>query len=419
MCIPAPFFVQDVMYRHDQPAPPDVTPGNGRAPLIQGINAPIWPVKPAPVAKNGTLRLDQGAYILPQNDLPGMTHLHLNENLFAAAKAAIDKGQLAELLDTHLATLHSYPTGGVKALQATIATGLQIAPEKVVIAPGSAALLRDLVVYLLKAHETLLLPAPTWNFYYSLVNLVAAKIETFPLLQEGQAFVYDKRVIAANIEACAPKVVLICSPNNPTGNVLPLADFLWLVREYPQVDFVLDEAYYGFHESYSADQEKELLASTDQSNVFVIRTFSKFYGLANLRLGFLLCSAANGRNLQNLAPAFGLPSLNQALAAQRFADKQYRVAMRQEYAAVNAYMFAALKQVPGFIPYKTFANFILVQHDDQWADVDEALLDHGYKVKRETINGARNYLRITYADMATMQAFVKVLWQLAPQEMVA
>jgi len=211
--------------------------------------------------------------------------------------------------------------------------------------------------------------------------------------------------------------VLLCSPNNPTGNVLPLADFLWLVREYPAVDFILDEAYYGFHAAYSADQEKELLVSTDRSNVFVIRTFSKFYGLANLRLGFLLCSAANGRNLQNLAPAFGLPSLNQALAAHRFADKQFQAAIRQEYAAVNAHLFAALQQLPGFIPYKTFANFILVQHDAYWAELDETLLTYGYKVKRETINGARNYLRITYAELATMQAFIRVLWQLAPQEL--
>jgi histidinol-phosphate aminotransferase len=406
---PSPFSIQDTFYRHGQ------RPGRGIAAPTR-IDIPARPTIEIPAEKSGTLRLDQGTYAQPHNDLPGITQLHLNENLFDAARAATGKLQAAELWADHLANLHSYPTGGVKQLQEVVATGLGIAPEKIVISQGSSALLRDLVLYLLKKNETLLVPAPSWSFYHTLVDLVAAKIDTFPLLDTGDAFVYDRDLIAAKIEESRPKVVLICSPNNPTGNVLDIEDFLWLAREYPHVDFIFDEAYYGFHESYSAVQESELLDSTDCRNVFVVRTFSKFYGLANLRIGFMICSEVDGQNLQKISAIFGLPSLGQALAANRFADEQFRVQMQQEYAEVNGYVCGALQQIPGFTPYQTLANFILVQHDGRWSALEETLLDYGFKIKRETVNGTRNYFRITYADMATMKNLITVIRQLAGLE---
>jgi histidinol-phosphate aminotransferase len=411
-----PSSIQDGFYRRGRRPGKDIVVPR---PFITRIDAPARQPAVRPGEKSGALQLDRGGYAQPHNDLPGIVQLHLNENLFEAARAATGRLQTAELLEGYLANLHSYPTNGVKQLQETIASGLNVDPDKVVISPGSAALLRDLVLYLLKKNELLLVPAPSWSFYDTLVEPIAARIDTFPLRDTGDTFVYDRNLIAAKIEESDPKVVLICSPNNPTGNVLPLEDFLWLAREYPQVDFIFDEAYYGFHESYSMEEERELLESTGRRNVFVVRTFSKFYGLANLRLGFLICSEVDGRNLQKISPVFGLPSLGQSVAAARFADETYRMQMQQEYAEVNAYTFSALQQIPGFTPYRTLANFILVQHDDRWAVLEETVLDYGYKIKRETINGARNYFRITYADMATMKNLVTVIRQLAGLETAA
>ncbi len=364
------------------------------------------------VSKRGTLRLDHNAYAQPDNDLPGIVPLHLNENLFAAGKTAVNPKQLTSYLEN----LHRYPTNGTRQLQQAIADHWQINPDKIVIGNGSANLLRDLVYYLLGENDTLLLPDPGWSFYHTTANLVGANIETFPLLDLGDTFVYDRQVIAAHIDIYQPEVVLICSPNNPTGNVMPIADFLSLVRAYPQVNFTLDEAYYGFRESYSAAQEQALLDSTEQRNLFVVRTFSKFYGLANLRLGFVICEAMDAHNLQKIAPVFGLPSLNQALAAHRLADVDYQEEVQLEYAIVNAAMAAALQQIPGMTPYKTGSNFILVRHDARWADLDEKLLSLGYKIKRETINGSSNYLRITYADLQTMSNFINVIRQFVVRE---
>ena len=399
-----------------QPAPSiyNVIYQNGRRP--QTVSAKPFRRLQHPLSeKEGALSLTHLAYGQPENDLPGIIPLHLNENLFTAA-TTIDKAQMAALAMEHLESLHTYPINGMQQLQKAIADSLHIKQEKVVIGLGSSALLRNLVYYLLKTNETLLMPDPGWSFYRAIAKLVNAKIETFPLLDTGNAFVYDKNIIATHIERRHPKVVLICSPNNPTGNVMPIEDFLWLVRRYPNVHFILDEAYYGFANTYTAVQEKALLNSVEQQNLFVIRTFSKFYGLANLRLGFLICSSIDAQNLQKIAPVFGLPSLSQALAAQRLADKDYGEKVQQEYADVRAYLLASLKQLPSFTPYKTFSNFVLVRHDNRWSMLEKTLLDYGYKIKRETINGAHNYLRITLADKETMVGLLSVIRQLAQQE---
>lgn len=389
---------------------------NGRLPApypaITLIDDPTWPEKWGFPERNRTLRLDRSTYALSPNDLPGVTPLHLNENLFAAARDAGARIDVAALAKAQLQELHRYPAGGVKHLQAAVAAGLNLSPGKIVLSHGSAALLQALFMYLLKTGDTLLLPDPGWSFYHHTAELVGASVETFPLLDDGRAFIYDKVVIAAKIEACRPQVVLICSPNNPTGNVVPIEDFLWLVHRYPQVNFILDEAYYGFRQSYSSTQEQALLGSTGPGNLFVVRTFSKFYGLANLRLGFVISSEADGRSLQKIAPVFGLASFNQALAASRFVDREFFTQMQQEYTAVATYVTAALAQIPGFTPYATSANFILVRHDGRWWGVEEALLERGYKIKREKINGAANYLRITLADLETMQKFMSTLRQL-------
>jgi histidinol-phosphate/aromatic aminotransferase/cobyric acid decarboxylase-like protein len=284
-------------------------------PAITLIDDPRWRQQDE---KKGTVRLDQAAYSLAENDLPGIVPLHLNENLFQAAQDATSQSDIADLMQAALNQLHSYPKSGAKQLQKAVAAHLSIASHKLVIGHGSSAVLRDLFLYLLRKGDTLLMPAPGWSYYQALANLVEARIDTFALAEKGHSFAYDAFSIANKIGATQPKAVLICSPNNPTGSVMPVEDFIWLAQVYPQVNFILDEAYYGFADVYSAEQERLLLAATELANVFLVRTFSKFYGWANLRVGFAVCNEVNGRNLNKIALA-GRPELPVGPAAHRVA----------------------------------------------------------------------------------------------------
>lgn len=323
------------------------------------------------------------------------------------------------MLQQFLASVHSYPTAGADQLRHTIADHLHTQPEKIVIGNGSAELLRHILFYLLIANDTLLLPDPSWSYYHTLVDMLDAKVATFPLLDTGRAFFYDKFAIADQIDYQRPKAVLLCSPNNPTGSLLPAADFAWLIHHYPQVNFILDEAYFGFCDSYTAEDAAHLLKLTNRPNVFVIRTFSKFYALANLRLGFILCNEENGANLNKLAPVFDVPSISQALAAERLVDDQFEQEMKAEYAAVSRYLHPALSQLPSLTPHETCANFVLVKHDGRWAHAERKLFDLGFMAKRQPINGTTHYLRITLADLTTMHLLIAALHHIAEKSSIA
>ncbi|MEM7113771.1 MAG: histidinol-phosphate transaminase [Chloroflexota bacterium] len=362
---------------------------------------------PTPHHKTGTVNLHRGSYGLPKNGIPNTIQLHLNENLFLAAQTP--KEQIADLAARHLTNLHAYPTAGTQLLQQAIAAKYGINPDKIVITNGSSELLRSLVLYLCQQDDTILLPAPGWSFYKAIANLINANIETFSLRKVENGFIYEKQQIINAIEATNPKAVLICSPNNPTGSVMPIADLFSLVQTYPHVNFILDEAYYGFSDHYTARDEKRLLKLTDQGNLYVTRSFSKSYGLANLRIGFVITNEQCGRALTQLAPTFGIPTFSQALAAQRIADSEFAKQLKAEYALVNDYMQSTLTKIPGLAPFATAANFILCRHDSRWHQLEKMLLQHGYMIKRETILGANNYFRITYADIETMQHLVSLI----------
>ena len=356
---------------------------------------------------NGTVNLHHGGYGQPKNGLPNIIQLHLNENLFLAAQTP--KEQIIELATKHLTNLHAYPIAGAQHLQHALANQYRLHPDKIVIGNGSSELLRSLFLYLCKKDDTLLLPAPGWSFYKAVANLIDANIDTFPLLESENGFIYDKQQIISNIERTNPKAILICSPNNPTGSVMPIDDTLSLVKAYPHINFILDEAYYGFSDHYTTADEQRLLQLTDQGNLYITRSFSKSYGLANLRIGCVICHEQCGRALTQLAPTFGIPTFSQMLAAHRFADNRFASQLKAEYAVVNGYTHSALAKIPGLTPFTTHANFILCRHDNRWQQLDKVLLKHGYLIKRETINGATNYFRITYADIETMQHLVSLI----------
>jgi aspartate/methionine/tyrosine aminotransferase len=130
--------------------------GYSHMPAITLIDDPRWRQQDE---KKGTVRLDQAAYSLAENDLPGIVPLHLNENLFQAAQDATSQSDIADLMQAALNQLHSYPKSGAKQLQKAVAAHLSIASHKLVIGHGSSAVLRDLFLYLLRKGDTLLMPA--------------------------------------------------------------------------------------------------------------------------------------------------------------------------------------------------------------------------------------------------------------------
>lgn len=356
--------------------------------------------------KNRSLRFDAAVYQMPDNNYPGLVQLHLNENLFASA---IEKSQRPVIVgqDFDDMALHAYPKRGVEFLQESIANHLRCQFENVVIANGSSQLLRILFMYLLRADDVLLLPSPSWNFFAVTANLVGANVKYFQLSKNQDKFLYDHGSLDCAIRDQLPKVVLICSPNNPTGNSIGNADLLKLVNEHPEVNFIVDQAYHGFSTNHDDGSGCPIIREASiRHNLFVTRSFSKFMALANLRIGYLVCNRACVSNLSGLATVFGIPSFSQKFAIHRINDHALHGRIQNEYSQVREYFCGALREIDGLYPYETDANFVLVRYDARYRNLCERLLNQGFVVKSETIEGRAEYLRITMADIETMRAVV-------------
>ncbi len=344
-------------------------------------------------------------YRMPPNDHPGKTLLHLNENLFAATREA-NAGAIGSVPAACFSDLHAYPRNGAAPLQSVIALHLSLSDDAVVVGPGSTFLLQLLGQRLLHEGDTMLVPDPSWGFYDTIAQTAGARLARFPLRELETGFVYDSDSIHAHIEQHAPSLVLLCSPNNPTGSSLAPADVRGLVERHPDTLFVLDQAYHGFVD----DPGREVVeAAVRRHNLVLVRTFSKFLGLANLRIGYLICHRSTAERLRSLTPVFGLPSFVQTVAADRIADLELHASVRREFNEVRAWFCRELEAIPGLTPCRTEANFVLVRHDSRWHDLDALLLDAGFVVKRVQLRGASAYLRITLADRATMERVVQVI----------
>ncbi|RRU15100.1 aminotransferase class I/II-fold pyridoxal phosphate-dependent enzyme [Stenotrophomonas sp. 278] len=357
--------------------------------------------------KGSALRLDSAIYEMPENDLPGLCQLHLNENLFASTIAAEDR-LAARCFAAQSGRLNRYPVQGADRLKVELARHASCAPEQVVVGNGSSELLRLLFISLLGKCERVLLPEPSWSFYRVCAQLVGGEIFTYPLLNGKGCYVYDLSEIKCRIQSCNPRVVIVCSPNNPTGNSINADELLELVDAYRDVSFVVDQAYCGFSDD-DGGSIRILQKAARRSNLFVTRTFSKFLGLADIRVGYLVCNAKWALTMSAMSPVFGISTLNQDLAISRLNDAPLHELIRSEFYKVRSYVFDELRRMDGVDPYWTDANFMLMRIAEGEVDVCSELRSCGFVVKREVIESAGTYLRVTIADSDTMTKLLNAL----------
>jgi histidinol-phosphate aminotransferase len=357
--------------------------------------------------KNRSLKLDAPAYQVPDNFYPGLIQLHLNENSFSSAlSTASSLDDVSSYVDVK--ELHLYPERGCAALKETLSSYIKCPIENIAISHGSSNLLRLLFAYLLREDDVVLLPSPSWAFYNYTSRLVRAKSVFYPLKQSSNKFEYDVSILHESIQKHRPQVVIICSPNNPTGLGISDDDLIAIVSKNPMVNFIVDQAYYGFTQS---DNYHDIVAieSTCRHNLYITRSLSKFMALANLRIGYLVCNSDCSKNLSASATVFGIPSYSQRIAARRVIDLNKHKKIRKEYSIVRNYLHSEINKINGLKPYVTDANFMLIQHDNRWGDLRDSLLQHGFVVKREIIDGKSDFIRVTLSNIRVMSSFIEVI----------
>ena len=311
--------------------------------------------------------------------------------------------------------LNEYPDDGCAALREAIcerhrAEGVDLTPGMVVVGCGSDQLIAMACSLLLDHGDKALCPSPSFEMYGQGV-LMAGGDPRWWHLDARDGYRYDVGGMADAVRAESIKLAFICSPNNPTGNSAACDDIGRLAAACPETVIVVDEAYAEF-----AD-ESFIGRVNGYGNAVVLRTLSKAYGMAGLRVGYSVSGEEAADALRKAKPVYNVPSFSQAAAVEMLRDVgsvMGRVTeVRRERAALAGKVGAlALGRLGlGAVVYPSQANFILVRlPGGAAAKTAAALADAGIYVRAFREGGpVGDCLRITVGDPAANDAVVKAL----------
>jgi histidinol-phosphate aminotransferase len=262
--------------------------------------------------------------------------------------------------------LNRYPEMTSVGVREALAERLAVSPDRVVVGAGSVGVLQQLLLAFAGVGEGVVFPWRSFEAYPILIGSVGATGVAVPLASNDD---HDLDAMAAAI-GDRTRMVLLCLPNNPTGT-LPSAHAIreFIDRVPDDVLVVIDEAYVEFVGVEQRIDSIDVLR--DHANVCVIRTFSKAYGLAGLRIGYAIASADVAGALRRVYLPFAVSALAQRAACASLAaesELQLRVdAVVRERARVTAAARAAGWRVPD-----SHANFIWLRSED---DVRRVLMD--------------------------------------------
>ena len=225
-------------------------------------------------------------------------------------------------------------------------------PEGVVAGNGSNELIQATMMVTVGEGRRVLISEPTFALYRQVATVLGGEVLSVPLDGELQ---FDASAIRSAIENEAPDVVILCSPNNPTGCRIDEADLESLLEASGAL-VVIDEAYFEF----SGRTVAPLLARHE--NLAVFRTFSKAMGLAALRVGYLLASPALAREVSKAVLPYNLNAFSQTAA--EVAVEMYEEALRPTVRRIveeRERLYDALRNVEGLAPVASHANFMVVR----------------------------------------------------------
>src|SRR5262245_3794329 len=267
--------------------------------------------------------------------------------------------KVVEAIANAAAAMHRYPDPDATLLRRRIAERYDTDPARIAVGNGSCEILLAAAEALCEPGAEILYAWPAFSMYPYLPALTGAREVRVPLA-EGD--VHDLDAMAAEVTA-ATQLVLVCNPNNPTGTHRPAAEVAAFCESLPaHVTVVLDEAYVEFQTHDDPDATVDLLP--DFPNLVVLRTFSKCYGLAGLRVGYALGSPGFRAAVDAVRQPFSVNALAQAAGAEAILH-QDDVARR-----VESTIAERLRVEEGLLEMRlrtadTHANF-------SWIDLGEA-----------------------------------------------
>jgi histidinol-phosphate aminotransferase len=368
-------------------------PGTGQPPIIDPetieFYAPSWVRAAKPYNE------DHFA-VAEQNDVLRMMS---NESPYTPSPRVINA-------IVEAATRGNFYPGGAPALKLKLARRDNQAEGSVILGAGSTELIDLVIRTFVGPGEEVLLSVPTFSMYEARTRTVGGIPVLVPMTEDHD---HDLSGLIRGVTE-RTKVIFLCTPNNPTGGRISEADLRRLLRL--GLPTVIDEAYHEFSEGESFTRLLE-----EFPNAIVLRTFSKAFGLAGIRLGYGLAHPAVVRLLSRVKVPWNIPAITLAAASAALDDAAEFDARMAELRLAREELTDKIQRIDGLVPVPSEGNFVLidVSATGQGADrIVESMLKDGVLIRSLSVHHAkRSYVRVTVGtreqNARCVSAFERVL----------
>lgn len=305
-----------------------------------------------------------------------------NENVLGPSEKAMAAAQAA------LVDAHRYPAAYGEALRERLAERHDVHPSNIVLGNGSHELIELIIRVFVQPNETVVTAWPSFVVYRLAAQAANREVLTAPLRSHR----YDLAAMAALVDT-RTKVVFIANPNNPTGTYVRRRELnAFLDRIPPHVIVVIDEAYYEY--ATARDFPDGVSALRSRPRVAVLRTFSKIFGLAGLRIGYGVMDPLLARHINSVRQPFNTSVVAQAAALAALDDVGHLERCQRLVRTERKYLSSALRAC-GLEPIDSQANFMCVRCPFDAAELIEHLRQNGSLVRSLAGYDLPEHLRTT------------------------
>jgi histidinol-phosphate aminotransferase len=324
------------------------------------------------------------------------TKLASNENLLGPSPKAI------AAIRQELPNIYLYPEGPCTVLRKALAKRFAIPEGMVVISNGADNLILMIANAFLNEGEEVVMADPTFSVYTNVTQIMGGK----PIKVKLRDFTHDLEAMLNKVNR-KTKLVFICNPNNPTGTTVSLELFNYFLSKLPKrVIVVLDEAYGNFVEDAFYPNGLDYLKA--KNPMMVLRTFSKVYGLAGLRIGYALGREDLIHCLYQVRDPFPVHRLAQVAAVAALHDEDHVIRSIQLVYEGRRYLYKELDKMGlSYVPSQ--ANFIFIDFKRNSEEVFQGFLREGIIVRPGKVWGYPTFARVTVGRMEDNQKFIKAL----------
>ena len=306
--------------------------------------------------------------------------------------------------------VHRYPDGGGFVLTRKIAEKVGVLSGNIVLGNGSDDIIGFLSRAFLAPGDEAVMTLPSFLMYDIMVKSAGATSVMIPLQDASQSFGTD---LDEMLKRITPKtrMIFLTNPNNPTGAIITKEAFESFFNAIPDgIVLVMDEAYIEFADKLQCVSGIDYL--DNRVPVIVLRTFSKLYGLAGIRVGYGIMSEELAQVLHRVRQPFNVNSLAQAAAIAALDDEDYLKKTEMVISEGLDYLYKALDKL-GIDYFPTQANFFLIDVKQDADVVFEKMLRQGVIVRSMCSYGYPEYIRLTVGlpeeNRRFIDAFEKVM----------